>query len=59
MQMEDWSSAIAWGEKYISIMPDEADGWRMLALSYSKIGDKDKAAHCAERYAELVAQEGQ
>ena len=55
MKMEDWSSAIAWGEKYVSVDSEKADGWRMLALSYSKIGDKDKAAHCAEKYAELVA----
>ena len=55
MQMEDWSSAIAWGEKYISVDPETANGWRMLAISYGKIGDKDKAKHCAERYAELIA----
>jgi superkiller protein 3 len=59
MAMEDWLSAIAWGEKYVQILPDGEDGWRLLAMSYNKIGDKDKATHCAQKYADLTAQKSQ
>ena len=59
MAMEDWLSAIAWGEKYIQILPDSVDGWRLLSMSYTKLGDKDKAAHCAQKYADLKSAKGQ
>jgi tetratricopeptide (TPR) repeat protein len=54
MELEDWNNAISWGEKYISLLPESADGWRILSISYGKHGDKDKAAHCAEKYSELA-----
>lgn len=59
MAMEDWLSAIAWGEKYIQVLPDSEDGWRLLSMSYNKIGDKDKATHCAQKYADLMARKNQ
>jgi superkiller protein 3 len=59
MAMEDWLSAIAWGEKYIQLLPDSEDGWRLLSMSYNKIGDKAKATHCAQKYADLMAQKNQ
>ncbi|NIM19264.1 MAG: tetratricopeptide repeat protein [Candidatus Latescibacteria bacterium] len=59
MAKEDWSSGIAWGEKYINIWPDDERGWRLLSMSYSKIGDKEKARQCAEKYAEIMAKKEQ
>ena len=59
MQREEWDEAAVWGEKYISLLPDSADGWRILSISYGKSGDKAKAAHCAEIYAEKAARHNQ
>lgn len=57
MQQEDWDNATVWGEKYVSLLPDSADGWRILSINYGKSGDKVKAAHCAEIYAEKAAKQ--
>ena len=57
MQQEDWDNATVWGEKYVSLLPDSADGWRLLSISYGKSGDKAKAAHCAKIYAEKAARQ--
>ncbi|MFH1756103.1 MAG: hypothetical protein ABIA59_10430 [Candidatus Latescibacterota bacterium] len=59
MAMEDWLSAVAWGEKYVQILPDNEDGWRLLSMSYNKIGDKAKANNCAQKYADLMAKKKQ
>jgi len=59
MAMKDWLSAITWGEKYVQMLPNSEDGWRLLSMSYNEIGDKTKATHCAQKYADLKAQKAQ
>ncbi len=50
---EHWADAVDWGEKYVSLAPDESNGWRLLARSYSEMGEKDKARTAMTRFEEL------
>lgn len=51
---EDWKNAIMWGEKYVSISPDDPRGWQLLARCYSEDGDKDKAREALTRFESLT-----
>jgi tetratricopeptide (TPR) repeat protein len=51
---EDWRNAAEWGERYVLVQPDEADGWRLLTRCYNELGDKEKARRCELRYNELM-----
>lgn len=53
---EDWSDAAQWGEKYVNINPGDANGWMLLARSYTRTGDEDKAAEALKRYDTLKQQ---
>jgi len=50
---EDWNNAIDWGEKYISINPNDPKGWQLLARCYSEIGEQAKAREALSRFEEL------
>ena len=47
---EDWSNAAQWGEKYVSINPNDANGWKLLARSYTELGDEAKASEAVKRH---------
>jgi tetratricopeptide (TPR) repeat protein len=47
---EDWSNAAQWGEKYVSLNPGDANGWKLLARSYTELGDSEKATEAIKRY---------
>jgi Flp pilus assembly protein TadD len=47
---EDWSNAAQWGEKYVNVNSGDANGWKLLARSYTELGDQDKAAEAIKRY---------
>lgn len=47
---EDWPQAINWGEKYVGLVPDNGDAWRLLSRSYTSVGNDAKARECAARY---------
>jgi tetratricopeptide (TPR) repeat protein len=47
---EDWSDAAQWGEKYVTVNPSDANGWKLLARSYSELGDRDKAEEAMKRF---------
>ena len=47
---EDWSNTALWGEKYVSVNSADANGWKLLARSYTEMGDEDKAAEAIRRY---------
>ena len=53
---QDWSNAAQWGEKYVNVNSDDANGWKLLARSYTELGDKDKAAEAIKRYEMLKQQ---
>lgn len=46
----DWSNAAQWGEKYAVVNPSDANGWKLLARSYTELGDNDKAEEALKRY---------
>lgn len=46
----DWSNAAQWGEKYVNVNSSDANGWKLLARSYTELGDQDKAAEAIKRY---------
>jgi len=50
---EDWREAIQWGEKYVSVSPDDPRGWQLLARCYSETGDRDKAREALRRFETL------
>ena len=50
---EDWREAIQWGEKYVSVSPDDPRGWQLLARCYSETGDRDKAREALTRFETL------
>jgi tetratricopeptide (TPR) repeat protein len=50
---ENWREVAEWGERYVAVSPDDADGWRMLVRAYNEIGDKEKARRCELRWDEL------
>ena len=52
---EDWANSAQWGEKYVSLKPTDANGWKLLARSYTELGDEDKAAEAIKRY-EMLSQ---
>jgi tetratricopeptide (TPR) repeat protein len=58
VQAENWQQAIAWGEKYVSLNPDNADIWRLLGKAYNEVGDQDKARRCLARYEEAMKRKG-
>jgi superkiller protein 3 len=55
---EDWRGAIDWGEKYVSLMPDDPKGWQLLARCYSEVGDQDKARQALTKFENLQQQGG-
>jgi len=46
----DWTNAAQWGEKYVSINPSDANGWKLLARSYTELGDEEKASEAIKRH---------
>lgn len=50
---KEWPQVVTWGEKYVSINPDSADAWRLMARGYNEMGDEGKARECAARYDEI------
>ena len=55
---EDWPQAATWGERYVTLKPDDPTGWRLLARVYNELGDKDKARQCSSRYESLMEEQG-
>ena len=53
---EDWSNAAQWGEKYVNVNASDANGWKLLARSYTELGENDKAAEAIKRYDMLKQQ---
>lgn len=51
---EFWDEAIMQGQIYTEKFPDEARGWQILSLSFSKRGMKIKAEEAARKYQELT-----
>jgi tetratricopeptide (TPR) repeat protein len=47
---EDWSDAAQWGERYVVVNPNDANGWKLLARSYTELGQQDKAQEAVKRY---------
>jgi tetratricopeptide (TPR) repeat protein len=54
---EFWDEAIMQGQTYTENFPDDARGWQILSLSFSKKGMKIKAEEAAMKYQELVGGE--
>jgi tetratricopeptide (TPR) repeat protein len=52
---QDWASSAQWGEKYVSLNPTDANGWKLLASSYTELGDTDKATEAIKR-SEMLSQ---
>lgn len=57
--MGDWANAATWGEKFVSVSPDDPRGWQLLARIYTETGDKEKAKEAATRYEQIMKQKGQ
>jgi tetratricopeptide (TPR) repeat protein len=53
---EDWSNAAQWGEKYVNVNANDANGWKLLARSYTELGDQDRASEAMKRYEMLKQQ---
>ncbi len=51
---EFWDEAIMQGQIYTEKFPDDARGWQILSLSFSKKGMKIKAEGAARKYQELM-----
>ena len=47
---EDWDQVTQWGEKLVSLNPNDPTGWRLLAVGYQKLGDMDKFKETMDRY---------
>lgn len=47
---EDWEQVALWGEKLVSLNPNDPAGWRLLAVGYQKLGDMDKFKETMDRY---------
>ena len=47
---EDWEQVAQWGEKLVSLNPNDPAGWRLLAVGYQKLGDMDKFKETMDRY---------
>jgi tetratricopeptide (TPR) repeat protein len=47
---EDWSNTSQWGERYVLVNPTDANGWKLLARSYTELGQQDKAQEAIKRY---------
>ena len=52
-QCEMYDDAILQGQQYKDKWPDDANGWRILSLSYSKKGMKLKAEEAAKKFQDL------
>lgn len=52
-QCEMYDDAILQGQQYSEKWPDDANGWRILSLSYSKKGMKLKAEEAAKKFQDL------
>lgn len=46
----DWEQVVQWGEKLVSLNPNDPAGWRLLAVGYQKLGDMDKFKETMDRY---------
>lgn len=46
----DWEQVTQWGEKLVSLNPNDPAGWRLLATGYQKLGDMDKFKETMDRY---------
>jgi tetratricopeptide (TPR) repeat protein len=51
---EFWDEAIMQGQDYTEKFPEDARGWQILSLSFSKKGMKIKAEEAAQKYQEIT-----
>jgi tetratricopeptide (TPR) repeat protein len=51
---EFWDEAIMQGQTYTEKFPDDARGWQILSLAFSKKGMKIKAEEAARKYQEIM-----
>jgi Tfp pilus assembly protein PilF len=49
----DWENAALWGEKSVALDPNNADTWRILAKSYTELGQDEKANDALAHYTTL------
>lgn len=56
MAKQDWPAGASWGEKYVSLKPSDAQGWKLLARCYSEAGDTDKATEALKQFQTLQGQ---
>jgi predicted Zn-dependent protease len=49
----DWENAALWGEKSVLLDPNNADTWRILAKSYTELGQDAKANDALQHYQTL------
>ncbi len=54
---KDWREVIAWGEKYVSMVPENAAAWRLLSRAYTETGNDAKARECAAQYESIKKSE--
>lgn len=52
----DWENAALWGEKSVALDPNNAETWKVLAKSYTELGQDDKAAEAFAHYQTLKGQ---
>lgn len=53
---QDWTNGAQWGEKYVSVSPEDPRGWQFLAKFYTELGETDKAADAMQRFEQLRSQ---
>jgi tetratricopeptide (TPR) repeat protein len=53
VSMEDYANASEWLERYVTLLPADSKGWRLLARCYSETGDRDKAREAMARFEAL------
>ena len=49
----DWENAALWGEKSVALDPNNADTWKILAKSYTELGQDEKANDALAHYTTL------
>jgi Tfp pilus assembly protein PilF len=53
VKKSDWENAALWGEKSVLLDPNNADTWRILAKSYTELGQDEKANDALAHYTTL------
>jgi tetratricopeptide (TPR) repeat protein len=47
---KDPDQVVQWGEKLVTLTPNDANAWRLLAVGYKDLGDMDKFKETMDRY---------